>query len=247
GHQQHLLQRRIANLVAPALADLTWHPKPGEDDLTGKLRGLLIVLLACDAGDPDAQQTARTFFAAAEAGQDVHPEVAAAATTVVASTGGETEFNRFVDKFKTADSPQDQMRALYALADFQSADLIERACEFAFSGEVKTQNAPFLLNRLIANREFGPVAWRVVRQRWTEANEKFPVNTIVRMIDIPATVEVGRTTTSSTKGGSAIPMPIPTSPVGSCSRFSSSSEPGRSPDASGTGPSARPSECCRSW
>ena len=183
GHQQHLLQRRIANLVAPALADLGWQPKPNEDDLTGKLRGLLIVLLACDAGDPDAQQTARTFFAAAEAGQDVHPEVAAAATTVVASTGGEAEFNRFVDKFKTAESPQDQMRALYALADFQSADLIERACQFAFSGEVKTQNAPFLLNRCIANREFGPVAWRVVRQRWTEANEKFPVNTIVRMID----------------------------------------------------------------
>jgi hypothetical protein len=48
---------------------------------------------------------------------------------------------------------------------------------------VKTQNAPFLLNRLIANREFGSVAWRVVRQRWTEANEKFPVNTIVRMVD----------------------------------------------------------------
>jgi hypothetical protein len=75
------------------------------------------------------------------------------------------------------------MRALYALADFQSADLIERACQFAFSGDVKTQNAPFLLNRCIANREFGNVAWRVVRQRWTEANEKFPVNTIVRMID----------------------------------------------------------------
>lgn len=48
---------------------------------------------------------------------------------------------------------------------------------------MKTQNAPFLLNRCIANREFGSVAWRVVRQRWTEANEKFPVNTIVRMID----------------------------------------------------------------
>jgi puromycin-sensitive aminopeptidase len=94
----------------------------------------------------------------------------------------------FVDKFKRAESPQDQMRALYALADFQSADLIERACNFAFSGEVKTQNAPFLLNRCIANREFGTVAWRIVRQRWTEANEKFPVNTIVRMVDTTKTL-----------------------------------------------------------
>ncbi|MEY2627558.1 MAG: hypothetical protein RJB08_1317, partial [Actinomycetota bacterium] len=181
GHQQAFLQRRIAQLAAPALADIGWQPAPGEDDLRGKLRGLLIVLLACDASDADAQQTARTFFAAAEAGQEVHPEVLAAATTVVASTGGETEFNMFIEKFKNADSPQEQIRALYALGDFQSVDLIERACAFAFSGEVKTQNAPFLLGRCISNREFGPVAWRIVRQRWAEANERFPINSIIRM------------------------------------------------------------------
>ena len=181
GHQQHLLQRRIAQLASPALAEIGWQPAPNEDDLRSKLRGLLIVLLACDAGDPDAQQTARTFFAAAEAGQDVHPEVVAAATTVVASTGGEAEVNMFIEKFKTADSPQEQIRALYALGDFQSADLIERACAFAFSSDVKTQNAPFLLGRCVSNREFGPVAWRIVRQRWAEANERFPINSIIRM------------------------------------------------------------------
>ena len=72
---------------------------------------------------------------------------------------------------------------LYALAEFDSADLMRRTCELAFSGEVKTQNAPFLLNRCIANRFHGDLAWSIVRQHWNEANEKFPVNTIVRMID----------------------------------------------------------------
>ncbi len=51
------------------------------------------------------------------------------------------------------------------------------------SGEVKTQNAPFLIGRCIANRHQGTVAWRFLRQRWAEANERFPTNTIVRMID----------------------------------------------------------------
>ena len=72
---------------------------------------------------------------------------------------------------------------LYALAEFDSAELMRRTCELAFSGEVKTQNAPFLLNRCIANRFHGELAWSVVQQHWTEANEKFPVNTIVRMVD----------------------------------------------------------------
>lgn len=183
GHQQAPLQQRITNLVAPALADIGWEPAPNEDDLRGKLRGLLIVLLACDASDIAAQQRAKSYFAASEAGQHVHPEVVAAATTVVASTGGAAEFDMFVDKFKKAASPQEQMRALYALSDFQSADLIERACAFAFSGEVKTQNAPFLLNRCMNNREFGQIAWHAVRTNWDKANADFPVNTIVRMVD----------------------------------------------------------------
>jgi puromycin-sensitive aminopeptidase len=89
----------------------------------------------------------------------------------------------FVDKFKRAESPQEQLRNLYALADFQSAELITKACDFAFSGEVKTQNAPFLINRCMNNREYGHLAWRAARTQWEKANAEFPVNTIVRMVD----------------------------------------------------------------
>ena len=35
----------------------------------------------------------------------------------------------------------------------------------------------------MAHRENGHVAWEALRQRWTEAVERFPANTIVRMLD----------------------------------------------------------------
>ena len=182
GHQLGPIQQRIAALAGPALNEIGWEPIANEDDLRGKLRGLLIVLLACDAADATAQNAARGYFAQAEAGQYVHPEVAAAATTVVASTGGEKEFEFFIDRFKNGALPQDQERALYALADFQTPELIRRACDFAFSPEVKTQDAPFLLSRIMNNREHGEIAWNIVRERWSEANAAFPVSTIVRMV-----------------------------------------------------------------
>ncbi|MBA3984552.1 MAG: ERAP1-like C-terminal domain-containing protein, partial [Acidimicrobiia bacterium] len=53
----------------------------------------------------------------------------------------------------------------------------------AMSGEIKTQNAPFLLRQCIANRRHGWAAWQFVKTHWREANERFPTNTIVRMID----------------------------------------------------------------
>jgi puromycin-sensitive aminopeptidase len=48
---------------------------------------------------------------------------------------------------------------------------------------VRTQNAPFLLRACIANENNGSAAWRFVAARWNDANDKFPTNTIVRMID----------------------------------------------------------------
>jgi puromycin-sensitive aminopeptidase len=56
-------------------------------------------------------------------------------------------------------------------------------CEFAFSSAVRTQNAPFLLRAAIANRHHGPAAWAFVRDHWAEALDRFPSNTIVRMVE----------------------------------------------------------------
>ncbi len=86
-------------------------------------------------------------------------------------------------RYRDALTPQDQLRYLYALSEFDTEALILRTCQLAMSSEVKTQNAPFLLRQCIANRRHGSAAWRFVRQHWDEANERFPSNTIVRMID----------------------------------------------------------------
>lgn len=173
----------VRELTAPALARLGWEPKDGEDDLTGQLRGLVITLAAVLGQDTDAQQRARALFEAAREGATVDPELLAAATTVVAATGTEADYEHYVDRFRHATTPQEQLRHLYALAEFDSETLMERTCEFAFSGEVKTQNAPFLLARCIANRNHGALAWRRLRERWTDAVARFPSNTIVRMVD----------------------------------------------------------------
>ena len=155
-------------------------PPADEDDLTGKLRGLLVGIMGVLGNDVDAQQRCAQIEAAPDG---VHPELVAAATSVVAAVGGPAEYEQFLDRFRTAGTPQEQLRYLYALAEFPTAELIQRTCELAMSGEVKTQNAPFLLARCIANRDHGHMAWEFVRRHWTEANDKFPTNTIVRMID----------------------------------------------------------------
>jgi puromycin-sensitive aminopeptidase len=176
-------QALVRALAGPALAELG-EPAEGESDLTAKLRGLLLGLLAVQGADVAARARALGYYAAWEAdASSVDAELAAAATTVLAATGGEAEYERMLDRALNGATPQEQLRHLYALAEFDSAALMQRTCELAFGDQVKTQNAPFLLRLCIANRLHGAAAWTFVRRHWSEANERFPRNTIVRMVD----------------------------------------------------------------
>jgi puromycin-sensitive aminopeptidase len=133
--------------------------------------------------DAATQVACRGIFAAARDGEVVDAELLAAATTVVAVSGDADDYEQMLNGFTHAATPQDQLRHLYALAEFVDADLATRTCELAMSDAVRTQNAPFLLRSVIANRHRGADAWEFVKARWDEANERFPSNTIVRMVD----------------------------------------------------------------
>jgi puromycin-sensitive aminopeptidase len=106
-----------------------------------------------------------------------------AATSVVAAFGDEATYHHMRERFLTAATPQEQLRNLYALAEFNDESLVLATCEFAMSPDVRTQNAPFLLRSAIANRHHGATAWAFVRDHWPQALERFPSNTIVRMVD----------------------------------------------------------------
>ncbi|MET0458320.1 MAG: M1 family metallopeptidase [Ilumatobacteraceae bacterium] len=181
-------QARVRTLVAPVVADLG-EPVEGEDDLRGKLRGLLVATLAIQGDDGPTKARAAELFDRSEAAPGtVDPELVAAATSIVAAGGADAVYERMLQGYRTAATPQDQLRLLYALAEFDDESLILRTCELAMSGEIKTQNAPFVLRMCIGNRRQGATAWTFVRQHWAEANAMFPTNTIVRMIDTVRTL-----------------------------------------------------------
>lgn len=164
------------NIIKPTLDSIKLTPQPNEDTDTKQLRGILIKLMAYNANDTETQQKAREIFNSAENGEAIDAELLNAVTTIVSFIGDENDFNLFKNKFRNANTPQNKLRYLLALANFQSPDLIVKACEFALSSEVKTQDAPSLLNRVIANRDYGINAWNFIKERWSEINQKYVNN-----------------------------------------------------------------------
>ena len=179
--QRATFQQVVRDLCSPTLSRLG-EPTTDEPELAGSLRGLLLKTITLLGNDTEAIERCRSIIDDAGT-SSVDPELLAAATTVVASFGGSTDYERFLNGFRTSQTPQEQLRNLYALAEFEDADLIRRTCELALSSEVRTQNAPFLLRACIANEHNGSAAWQFVAEHWGETNDRFPTNTIVRMID----------------------------------------------------------------
>jgi puromycin-sensitive aminopeptidase len=171
----------VRAFVRPALEKIGWERAFGESELLAQTRQLVLALAGGIGDDPDVQAKARRVLDQALAGSAVDPDVAAAAVSIVASVGTEADWERYVERFRTTDSPQEQLRYLYALGLFPSAELAERTLALCLD-EVRSQNAPFVVFHLLANREVNALVWEWTKARWDELIDRFPDNTIPRLL-----------------------------------------------------------------
>jgi puromycin-sensitive aminopeptidase len=183
GEPRAALQARIRALVGPALERLGWDERPDDSDRDRELRGALVGALANVGADEAARVRVAELFARYCADPtSVEANVAAAVVRATAATAGPAEIDTIVAKFQDGNTPQEELRFLYALAEVRDPGQMARVLELAMTPAVRTQNAPFLVGSCIANRDNGPLAWQLVHERWDEMNERFPSNSIVRML-----------------------------------------------------------------
>ncbi|MDP8921886.1 MAG: M1 family metallopeptidase [Chloroflexota bacterium] len=177
------LQAYVRELIGPAVQRLGWEPQAGESELTGQLRGTLIGALGTLGEDPAVQQRACELHAAyVEDRGAVDRNVAPAVIGIVAHTGGQAEYDLFVERYKSAATPQEEQRYLFNLGNFRERGLLWRTLDMTLTPEVRTQNAPFLIGSLMTNPDGGDLAWGFVKSHWEEIVERFPDNTHVRML-----------------------------------------------------------------
>ncbi len=177
-------QAVVHDALVPALAGLTLSPQPEDDDLARQLRGDLIRAMGTTANDHEIQEEAKRTLAEARRDPElVETSIAAAATDVVASIGDEADFEDFLETYRTSENPQEQLRFLYATADFADPALHHRVYAMIQNGEVRSQNAHFWLRRSLGHPVVGRQTWGFIRDHWDELVELLASSAIVRMIE----------------------------------------------------------------
>ncbi len=182
--QRASLQARIRSVISPALERLTWEPRAGETELQSQLRGDLIGALGTVGEDETCQRRARALFAQYERdSSSVDRNLIPAVVAIVSHTGAGSDYENFVNRFKTAATPQEETRYLFALANFRREDLIDRTLQLTVNGEVRTQNAPYLMRNLLLNRDARERAWGFLKANWDTMLRQYPDNSIPRMCE----------------------------------------------------------------
>src|SRR5258705_2744602 len=157
------LEALVRQRVQAAVERLGWEAQPGETELERQLRADLLRTVGTLGNDPATQERARALYARYREDESaVDPDVLPALIAIVAAAGGESEYDEFLQRFKAARSPQEEQRYLYALAAFRQPELIRRTLEKTTSGEVRSQDAPFLMPALLAGVYSRSLAWGYV-------------------------------------------------------------------------------------
>ncbi len=175
-----VLARSVRTLLGPLARDLGWDPAEADNERTPSLRASVLRTLGTVGEDPEIRAEAARRFA--DTGSILHPDTEAAILDIVAADGGEPEFDAFLARYRAPTNPQEENRYLYALASFRQAELAVRTFDLAMT-EVRTQNAPFVLQLLVANRATGRATWRRITEEWDALVARFPSNILPRMLD----------------------------------------------------------------
>ncbi len=170
------------SLLGRRLASLGWEPRPGEGERIPSLRSVLVSTLGIVGGDENVRaEAASRFGAALGGGAALDANLEAAVLAVVADQLRPGDYEAFYARYQSATTPQQEQRYLGALASFPDVELGTRTLELAL-GEVRTQDAPYLIIGLLTNRVVGPTVFEKLTERWDEALDRFPLNSHSRML-----------------------------------------------------------------
>jgi aminopeptidase N len=151
---------------APALARLG-PPAAGEAPDKSLLRAALYGLLGNTGADPgiiaDARQVAQRYLR--DPGS-ADPTLAATALNVAAQNGDAAFFEQLQQVSQRSGNPQLRTQALLALASFRDPALVDRALDYALSGQVRNQDALRLVQLQMRDRRTRDVTWQYVQQNW---------------------------------------------------------------------------------
>lgn len=185
-HEKAYGQFVVSRLKKP-LDRLTMERKPGETELVSQLRGKLVRALGTYGQDAEIIEYCRGKFDLYLADdKSLDPDMLAAIVNVVAHNGDHEEYARLVQHMKLADTPEAYQRDLFSLASFRKKELVTNTLSMVLGKDVRAQDGPRLIGRLVAALYSRAEAWQFVQDNWDKLGKKFDAKHLPDLVEAAA-------------------------------------------------------------
>jgi puromycin-sensitive aminopeptidase len=171
----------VIGLVSAKAEELGWQPGDDDSDRTRALRGLLLRTLGVLAKDRGTIDEARSVYSS---GGAVDAEVAEAALMITAANGTADDFDDFIELSEGAKDPQMTIKYLRAATAIPDPAATKKMIAMILEGDIRSQDAFWVLARLIGNRDTGALAWERIEAEWEPILASMPVLNVRRMLDL---------------------------------------------------------------
>jgi len=179
-----MMETLVRDRVSISAGELGWAPREEEIELTRQLRGDLLRAMGSLGNDPAVQSRAAELYVQHRrigARTQLDPNVLAAIVNVLAHCGEAERYEEFLTAFRSANSPQEERRYLFALAAFRQAELHDRTLNATLSGDIRTQDGPFIIHSMLLNVYARERAWAFVKSNWDALDRTLPRNGLRRL------------------------------------------------------------------
>ncbi|MDE3146903.1 MAG: M1 family metallopeptidase, partial [Acidobacteriota bacterium] len=176
GSARETLASQAREIFTPLFDHYGFDPVEGESELAPQVRATALSVLGTLGGREDVRTEAVRRFEA----NDLHGDTARAVLRVVARQDRPGDYATFLERYAAAGTPQEEVRYLYSLGEFDDEATALDAARRCFD-EFRNQDGPIVLGLMTMNAHTGPAVWRYITSRWDEALEKFPPSTQVRL------------------------------------------------------------------
>jgi puromycin-sensitive aminopeptidase len=178
------LRSFVQRVFGPMWVRLGWDGPPGEPPRLALTRARLLGGLALIGEDAGVRREAASRFERYLADRSgLSPDLLTPVTTVVAASGGAAAWHTILEQYRSASTPQDKIRYLFALPDTSDGELLARTLDMALSEEVRSQDAAYLVSGVMSNRVGGSLAWEWVEQHWQAIQARLPTILLARMLE----------------------------------------------------------------
>lgn len=173
--ERESFRRWARSYLQPMARELGWKVRPGEPEEYRALRAEALYTLAYSAGDQAVIREARRRVQRHLDGREsLDPALRNRMIQVAASYGDKRLYDRYLDAFRKASTPEERNLFLLALARFEEPELLRRTMNMALSSEVRSQDAGRLIAAAISNRAGREPGWNFVEANWETIARKLP-------------------------------------------------------------------------